>query len=434
MGNVQEFRDAIAEIESKKEERGADSLERILQREKGLDYVRDMNNWLCVHATRYLPIKSQDGGMYIPTTAMATGFEKWPRSTVHFTLNHVVASHGYGSWDDTPFIVLVPYGSVVKLNDNPAEVAATDTYWSVDPDVGLRLPENTYIIKPSNDALFSIGENGATYKTDNFTDEEIAQIESMMNPYDRQMYDKYKNADFSDAAIEDMLLYSSDIVKKMYAGSRDKKAFLRGMFEESKYEILTKYLRNAVVEMAMNKIGYQYVRCGDACEKSVAIAQTARENGLDANESNKGHGYSVYAAMEEVHGDLNHKFNGGILYDGLYNHKNVDALYNELVKMQKGFYIDKIIDSLINNKPIDIYELYLRRFKQELEWRKIKVKTIAEFDKNLEKTLRRNADALSKKHIQWLNQIKQWPGYDNLIIKLKALRSPAQFIEAERDF
>ena len=86
-------------------------------------------------------------------------------------MNHVVGSHGYGNWDATPFVLLAPYNSLVKLNDNPAEVSATDTYWSVDPDVGFRLPENTYIVKPSNDVLFHIGENIATYKTDNFTDE-----------------------------------------------------------------------------------------------------------------------------------------------------------------------------------------------------------------------------------------------------------------------
>lgn len=420
MGDVQEFRDAVAELE--------------IRREAVLDYVRNMNNWLCVHATRSMPSKSKDGGLYIQSTAMATGFEKYPRSTVHFTLNHVVGSHGYGNWDATPFVLLAPYNSLVKLNDNPAEVSATDTYWSVDPDVGFRLPENTYIVKPSNDVLFHIGENIATYKTDNFTDEEIKQIESMMTSYDLYEYEKYKNADFMDYEIEQILMYAPDVVKKMYAGSKDKKAFLRGMYEESKYEILTKYLRNVVVSLAMDKIGYQYVSCGDACEKSVEIAKVAHDSGLNANASNKGHSNSIYCALEEVYGGLRVMFEGGICNDGLYGQKNVDGLYNELVKMQKGFYVNEIIDSIISDKSIDFYGLYLRRFKLETVLRNMIIGTIAEFDEKLDKTLRKNSEKLSKKYVDWLNQIKQWSGYSDLVVKLKGLKNQMCLMSDGRGF
>ena len=173
-------------------------IERIKSDERyiDMDYMADMSHWCAVHVTKYMPKHHNDGTMYIPTTAMATDFDA-PRSTVHVTLNHVVTSHMMGSWNDMPIVVLAPYNDVTEKNGNPAEVAGTDTYWSLNPDAGLILPENTYIVQPKNDGpLYQIGEHGATYKRDNYTEEEVERIEYWLNPYDLERYTKYKNGDF----------------------------------------------------------------------------------------------------------------------------------------------------------------------------------------------------------------------------------------------
>lgn len=437
MGNVKDFRDAITEIESRNQPRGFSSWELREQEERELDYVRNMDNWLCVHATQYLPLKSGDGDMYIPTTAMATGFEKHPRNTVHFTFNHVVGSHGYGNWDTVPYVILAPYKSVVELNQNPAEVSSTDTYWSVDPDVGLRLPRDTYIVKPDNSVLFSIGEHVATYKTDNFTDKEIQQIESMLSPMDKKKYEKYKNADFADYEIygfNGILELLPDVGKKMYAASKDKKAFLRGMYEEAKFEILSKFLRDAVVKLAMNKMGYEYVPYTDACRRSVEVAKVAYESGLSANASNKGHFNSIYSAIEGVYKSLYCAFEGGLFNEGLYNQQNINDLYNEILSAREEVYSDMYLDSIINNQPIDFYSLYVKRFEHEASgmYSMTKAKTIAEFDVNLDKTVRRNVDKLTARYKQWLAQIKKWPGYDEFIVKLKKLKRQNRVVDMGR--
>ena len=428
MGNIQDFREAIYKIsaESKKQE-------------QDVAYVTDMDNWLCVHATKYLPLKSKDGEMYIPTTAMANNFAKHPRSTIHFTLNHIVASHGYGSWDGASVVVLAPYKVMVKLNKNPAEVAAMDTYWSVDPDVGLKLPENTYIVKPDNNVLFHVGENGATYKTDNFTDEEIQQIESMLSPLDRQVYNKYKNVEFEDWEVEQIVQVLPKTAQKLYEGSKDKKAFLRGMFEESKFEMLAKYLRNVVVNMAIEKMGYRQVEFFDVDKKCFAVAKTAIANNVSAQASDKGHGNSLYAVPEETYYFISSMLNGGVLTKGIYKQQNLDGLYLEIQNVQRQLPYGKIlVDSIVNNKSIDFYNIYFRTFMNEVHTRVAngwmdEVKTIAEFDKNLDKTLRKNADVLSQEYMQWLSKISKMPGYAGFIAKVKQLQSPAQFVDMERD-
>ena len=59
-------------------------------------YMSDMNNWVMVHATKYMPRRLSDGSLAIPTTAMATNYDV-PRATVHTTLNHIVDANS-GGW------------------------------------------------------------------------------------------------------------------------------------------------------------------------------------------------------------------------------------------------------------------------------------------------------------------------------------------------
>ena len=190
------------------------------------EYMADMNNWCVVHVTRYLPFKNIDGSLFIPSTGKATDF-RFMRSTVHVTLNHTVQENNGGSWDDTPIVVLAPYTDVVKKNGNPVHVGGLDTFWSVSPDTGLFLPKTAYVVQPDNyGPLYKIGKDGATYKRDNYTEEEIAIIESMLEPEAKEKYMKYKNGDISEQDVEHLGSIDKR-VRKMYESAKDKKAFLR---------------------------------------------------------------------------------------------------------------------------------------------------------------------------------------------------------------
>ena len=115
--------------------------------------------------------------------------------------------------------------------------------------------------------------------------------------------------------------------------------------------------------------------------------------------------------------------------------QNTDDLFNEILKFKDASYTIDIIDSIINDKPLDIYKLYVQRFELDKTWLKsIKAKTIAEFDKNLDKTLCKNAELVSKRYTQWLEQIKQWPGYAEFVAKLKQLRAQMQIVDMGRGY
>ena len=383
-------------------------------------YMSDMSNWLTVHATKYMPRRDENGNMYIPSTAMARNFASVPRNTVHTTMNHVVASHFSGNWDTMPIVILAPFNSVTQKNGNPAEVAGTDTYWSVDPDKGFQLPPDAVIIKPDNNGpVYNVDGNIVTYKTDNYTPAEVQQILSMLSEEELQKYNRYMRGELNEVEMMDVL-WTDPVVKKAYDNAKDKAAFLRGYMEEARYEILTHFLRNAVIKLTMQNMGYNYVQCYDLDDNSQAIAETANANGLDGNMSNKGHSHSVYKSMEEEYQRFDNAVNGGIFDSGLYNAKDAEELYSAITKMSTYMNPDEFLSAIVSGKAPDLYSDFVHRFEYFKEQRKLKHQTIAEFDPFLDKTLHRTAQEVEKTFIQWMDKIKQWPDYDKLISKLKS--------------
>lgn len=433
------------------------------------DYMSNMDNWCVVHTTKYTPRVNADGTKYIPSTAMATKF-KTPRTTVHTTFNHVVTAHAYGSWDNIPIVVLAPYNDIVAKNGNPIEIATADTYWSVDTEKGLQLPDSAYIIQPADDdVLFSIDEHRATYKCyGEYTDEEIRTILDLVNPYDRDIYNKYQNGDLEDYEIK-REFYGDERVKKMYEAAKDKRAFLRGLFEESRFQILTHYLRNAVVRMAMDKMGFRELRSPyDGSEENNAVVKTAESAGIPADASNKGHFGSIYAETEHVWCMIDTMLNGNSFGTiGITKIPDMASLFDYFEKNINKPFIPQIIYSIITNTPIDFYAIYEKSFidtikdrrdcylreigyinndidrissylideekkkaqKKNYDERKqwcldaiqklSKIKSMQDYDKNLADTFHKNSAILSTEFNKWRTNLIKQPGYEVFIKKLK---------------
>ena len=414
-------------------------------------YMSNMDNWCAVHVTKYMPRVNSDGVMYIPSTGMATDFE-FPRATVHVTLNHIVTSHGYGSWDDTPIVILTPYNDVAKKNGNPVEIAGTDTYWSVNPDRGLVLSENAYIVQPDdNGPLYKIGEHGATYKRDNYTDEEVEQIESaLQKEYSDKFeeYTRYKNGDLKEWEIKKEFVYDKRI-KKMYDSAKDKKAFLRGLFEESRFAILSKFLRDIVTNKAMEKMGFKYVdSIRDANETSMVIASVADAKNIPSNVSNKGHSNSLYAAIEDEYNQMYWVLHDNEWFDipgllSITENKPIDFdkiyqdVYESIIKswmesckrslQSEREQMKKYIDGSYPHLSKEQKDTEIKKLENKIsEWEKfiknlLGKDTIAQYDKNLAETLRRHCARLTKDYDAWRDKIAKKPDFDILVQKLRNL-------------
>ncbi|HIH10721.1 TPA: hypothetical protein HA241_00860 [Candidatus Woesearchaeota archaeon] len=100
---------------------------------------------LCVvHATRYKPEATEDGGFLIPTTFDATK-GKVLRNTVHTALNHKVAGHMYGSWGDAGYVVISPFEKMMEANGVPTVLNTIDTYWATNPGEPLVFSNGTLV-------------------------------------------------------------------------------------------------------------------------------------------------------------------------------------------------------------------------------------------------------------------------------------------------
>lgn len=386
-----------------------------------IDYMSDMDNWLCVHVTRYPPKRNSEGEMYIETTAMATGYEL-PRASVHVTLNQVVSSNSGGNWDDAPIVVLAPYNGVVSKNGSPQEVSVDDTYFIPNPDTGLVLPKDAYVIQPDNESgkLFEIGKHGATYKTDGYTDEEVEEILSL-NPWNREDYEKYKSGDIDEEVAKDVLLRDERLIKA-YEISKDKKAFMRGIFEEERFTILNKLLRDAVIKMSMEETGHRYVLAHED-DISGRVADVASKSGVRGNSGDKGHSCSLEHELEEC---------GCKLYSlsETLKSKDANAIYDLLSKSKDPLYKGVITSILSDQKIPDVYQAYVGvcaeyvdHMKHSAEWQynqeaskkllkeaeRLEKGGIKGYNPHLDVVLHRNADRLTEDINQSLEELKKDP-------------------------
>lgn len=321
--------------------------------ESRIEYMSDMDNWLCVHTTDYEPEVSADGKRSIKTTAMATDYEM-SRATVHVTLNQVVASNGGGNWDKTSIVILAPYKDVVAENGNPQEIATEDTYFIPDPDTGLVLPDSTYIVRgdPKSEKLFEIGEHGATYKAGNYTDEEIEEILAL-NPNAKYRYEKLENTDTDESVVAGILGYDPKLIE-IYEKSKDKKAFLRGVLSEDSFAILNRVLRDAVVQMSMKQMGYRYVNSNED-GVSGKVADVANEAGIKGMSGNKGHSLSLEVKIDNIGCHLASL--SEILKSG-----DIDRIYAYLTSFKNPMG-KEIITSILRDSPIpDAYRAYTQAF------------------------------------------------------------------------
>ncbi|MBO5833947.1 MAG: hypothetical protein J6R22_03265 [Alphaproteobacteria bacterium] len=387
-------------------------------------YVSDMSNWLCVHATNYMPQQNATGDYFIQTTAMATNNEI-ARATIHVTLNQIVYSHMSGNWDSAPFVILAPYNDVVEINGKPSMVASEDTYFIPNPDTGLVLPKNACIIKPDNSTLFTIGEHVSTYKTDNYTEQEIQTIFSFMPPYsfEREEYDKYNHDQISKQELTNIFFYDEKL-KQRYEQATDKKPILHEICEQRKNAILKKNLRNAVVTMTMEKMGYLYIH---SHEDSVSgqFAETAKSTNIPSNSGRQAHSASLEKALE-----ANSKWLSDTL--SVLKTGNLDDIYSSVTFEGGDMFggsqpklVNKYIRaSIIKDNSPDFYDMYTETFNYWNRDRRKTYASIKDYNPRLDEVIRRNNERMTNQYSIVLKTLKQNPKFDEFKQKLEHFDKP----------
>lgn len=334
-----------------------------------VDYMSDVKNWVCVHVTKYEPKVNLNGERYIETTGMATDY-KLPRASVHVTLNQVVTSHMAGNWDKTPFVVLAPYNELVSKNVNPQSVSVDDTWFIPDPDTGLVLPDNTFIVKPAQkgDKLYEIGKNSAVYKTSNYTEDEVKEILEVADYYTKFDYENAKS-------------------------------------DEEKNSILFHILRDNVVKLSLGEMGKKFVSSHED-DVSVKVASIANDMGLKGDGGDKSHSNSLESRLEDEGLSL-------IEFNEKLSDENIDNVYKILTSgdsMRKS-----IMNSIVDGSKLnfDIYSAFARIAEIYSK------SSIKDYNPFLDMTIRNHSNKMNENLKLVLNELKGKSWYSELQTRLK---------------
>lgn len=394
-------------------------------------YMADTKNWAAVHTTRYMPRPTTDGRHSIATTAMATNFEI-PRATVHVTLNHVVQSHVYGTWDDAPYVIIAPYNDIVAANQNPTQVSLFDTYFTPDLNTGLILPETTRIVMPGgrigDGEMFRIDGNRTYYdnNVEKFTAPRTDALLQTLPEYRRNQYKRWINGDFYKTEIDQALNIAGPAARKLYNNATDKRAFLRGMFEEDRYAMLNEAVRNLAVFHTMQDMGYQTVHSADCGPVAQAVANAAERAHIPASPSEKAHSNSIEFEMEDIWTRQQFLLHSSHFqpYGLLDFDADLEQLYDFISRGIKYMPIlDHVRHSLINNRPIDFMEWYESAYQGWAIYDTMP-RTLNEYNRNLAETVRRAARHTGMEYDAWRTKIAKNPGYADFIARLRRVPTP----------
>ena len=127
-----------------------------------------------VHATAHAPERTADGAVQLLTRFDSTGY---PRASLHFSVNHVVTDHLYGSWNDAGYVVIAPLTSAIDRNGAPASLYGVDTWWERDPGSPIELPGAVVLrLDPTATDLITRTGDEIVVKSAGFTPDDLATL------------------------------------------------------------------------------------------------------------------------------------------------------------------------------------------------------------------------------------------------------------------
>lgn len=175
-----------ARLSSLDETRDAKALENLKSFKKEGREPLKLEDLVAVQLTRYLPQSGEDGQSELVTTFDATGGKVF-RDTIHFTLNHPVEDHMYGSWASAPYAIVAPLDKMIEVNGNPDVLNTIDTFYEVSPGGSVKLPEGTVIVKPGEVATGELFDDKGTevvYKAKDLAPEDVSALAERLNEWE----------------------------------------------------------------------------------------------------------------------------------------------------------------------------------------------------------------------------------------------------------
>ncbi|MEI6742103.1 MAG: hypothetical protein WCK71_03220 [bacterium] len=143
--------------------------------EDGQEKVLPLAQLSMVHTSKFPPLRDESGQVIIKTRFDAQGFS---RASLHFTVNHLVKAHLYGSWDESPFVVVAPLKGMLEQNGKPRALGGIDSWWLRNPGQPVECPGAIVIAPNAREGapLLESLRDEIRYKTKDYSEQDIEEM------------------------------------------------------------------------------------------------------------------------------------------------------------------------------------------------------------------------------------------------------------------
>lgn len=171
--------------------------------EEHAEALKYLEGLAIVHSTKYDVRRNDDGSVMLSSLGDhrrrdANGANRYPRATVHFTLNGEVTAHAFNDeWGEANTLIVANLGRTVAAGRLPYSMNTIDTAFDLNPGEQLTLPD-AIVIRPQTDmqGVYEQSGNTITYKyVEHYTDEDRQAFAEQLK------LGKYHVGEFSDEEI-----------------------------------------------------------------------------------------------------------------------------------------------------------------------------------------------------------------------------------------
>jgi len=124
-------------------------------------------------------IQVSEGEIVLPTISTLTKGDI-PRYTNHWAVNHLVESHGFGSWATCKVVVITPARPLISENGLPENLWVTDTFWTKD----MKVPKGSTVVWMGNQPKEFENTNGINQLSVTIDNQKIAEVEALQKELD----------------------------------------------------------------------------------------------------------------------------------------------------------------------------------------------------------------------------------------------------------
>ena len=143
--------------------------------EDGQENVLSLAQLSMAHTSKFPPLRDESGQIIIKTRFDAQGFS---RASLHFTVNHLVKAHLYGSWDESPFVVVAPLKEMLEQNGKPRALGGIDSWWLRNPGQAVECPGAIVVAPNTREGapLLESLRDEIRYKTKDYSEQDIEEL------------------------------------------------------------------------------------------------------------------------------------------------------------------------------------------------------------------------------------------------------------------